>query len=293
MLFTQILKIKKNKLKITLNNIEDISEETTTFEKFKSRKRKLTPGKRNVNQLVTAGLNGSVFNRADLEELRDKGILDEIICIIKSGKEASVYLGKVLNEYMAVKIYTDLRVRSFRKDDIYRQGRFVGDARMEKAIDQGSEKGLDAHQILWVQEEFRQMKFLYDAGIPVPKPIAISGLVILMEFIGTDQEASERLSDCDLDKEEAEDAFRQSLKILDSIVTAGRIHGDFSAFNILWHNGKAVVIDFPQIVSIERNSSAKELLYRDINSLCKSFKRFKIDADPERIFSRLVRKIDF
>ncbi|HMS66055.1 MAG TPA: RIO1 family regulatory kinase/ATPase [Ignavibacteria bacterium] len=280
-------------MKITLNNIEDISEETTTFEKFKSRKRKLTPGKRNVNQLVTAGLNGSVFNRADLEELRDKGILDEIICIIKSGKEASVYLGKVLNEYMAVKIYTDLRVRSFRKDDIYRQGRFVGDARMEKAIDQGSEKGLDAHQILWVQEEFRQMKFLYDAGIPVPKPIAISGLVILMEFIGTDQEASERLSDCDLDKEEAEDAFRQSLKILDSIVTAGRIHGDFSAFNILWHNGKAVVIDFPQIVSIERNSSAKELLYRDINSLCKSFKRFKIDADPERIFSRLVRKIDF
>ena len=234
MLFTQILKIKKNKLKITLNNIEDISEETTTFEKFKSRKRKLTPGKRNVNQLVTAGLNGSVFNRADLEELRDKGILDEIICIIKSGKEASVYLGKVLNEYMAVKIYTDLRVRSFRKDDIYRQGRFVGDARMEKAIDQGSEKGLDAHQILWVQEEFRQMKFLYDAGIPVPKPIAISGLVILMEFIGTDQEASERLSDCDLDKEEAEDAFRQSLKILDSIVTAGKKHNDIFVFIIFF-----------------------------------------------------------
>lgn len=220
-------------MKITLNNIEDNTEETTVFEKFKSRKRKLTPGKRNVNLLVTQGINGTSFNRSDLEELRDKGILDEIICIIKSGKEASVYLGKVLNEYMAVKIYTDLRVRSFRKDEIYRQGRFIGDARMEKAIDQGSEKGLNAHQILWVQEEFRQMKFLYDFGIPVPKPIAISGLVILMEFIGTDNDASERLSDCDLEKGEAEDAFRQSLKILESIVASGRIHGNYLAFNIL------------------------------------------------------------
>ena len=280
-------------MKITLNNIEDISEETTAFEKFKSRKRKLTPGKRNVNQLTTIDNNGYSFNRSDLQELRDKGILDEIISIIKSGKEASVYLGKVTDEYMAVKIYTDLRVRSFRKDDIYRQGRFIGNTRLEKAIDQGSEKGLDAHQILWVQEEFRQMKFLYEAGIPVPRPIAISGLVILMEFIGTDFEPAERLSDCDLDKEEAEDAFRQSLKILEAIVESGRIHGDFSAFNLLWHNGKAVVIDFPQIVSIERNSSARELLHRDITSLCKSFKRFKIDADAERIFNRLVRKIEW
>lgn len=280
-------------MKITFNNIEDVSEESDSFEKFRSRKRKLSQGNRNISQLVSEDVNGYSFKTSDLEQLLVKGIIDELICQIKSGKEASVYLGKADGEYLAVKIYTDLRVRSFRKDDIYRQGRFIGDSRMEKAIQQGSERGLDAHQLLWVSEEFRQMHFLYNAGIPVPKPVAISGLTILMEFIGTDGEAADRLSDIHLEKDEAEEAFRQSLQILESIVLTGRIHGDFSAFNLLWHNGKAIVIDFPQIVSISSNTAAKELLYRDIVSLCKSFKRHKIQTDPDKIFNRIVRKIDF
>lgn len=280
-------------MKIRLNNIEETEEEIQSFEKFKSRKRKLTPGKRNVNQLVTEDVNGFSFNRSDLEELRSNGSLDAIISIIKSGKEASVYLGKVSEEFLAVKIYTDLRVRSFRRDDIYRQGRFIGDARMEKAIEQGSAKGLDAHQILWVGEEYRQMNYLYNEGIPVPRPIAISGLTILMEFIGSECDAAERLSDSVLDRDEAEDAFRQSVRILESVTAAGRIHGDYSAFNILWHNGKAVVIDFPQIVNIGSNKLARELLLRDVNSLCKSFKRFKIESDPDKLFRRLLMIADF
>lgn len=280
-------------MKIRLNNIEETEEENQGFEKFKSRKRKLTPGKRNVNQLVSENANGISFNRSDLEELRSNGSLDELISIIKSGKEASVYLGKVSDEYLAVKIYTDLRVRSFRRDDIYRQGRFIGDARMEKAIEQGSEKGLDAHQILWVGEEYRQMHYLFNEGIPVPRPIAISGLTILMEFIGYECEAAERLSESELGKDEAEDAFRQSVRILESVTSAGRVHGDFSAFNILWHNGKAVLIDFPQIVNIGSNTLARELLLRDVNSLCRSFKRFKIEADPDKIFRRLLSIADF
>ena len=216
-------------------------------------------------------------------------MLDELLSVIKSGKEASVYLGKREEEYFAVKIYTDLRVRSFRKDDIYRQGRFIGESRIQKAIDHGSEFGLNAHQILWVQEEYRQMKFLYNAGIPVPKPAAISGLIVVMEFIGSDGQPAERLSDLRLEKDEAEEAFRQSLKILESIVSAGRIHGDFSAYNILWHNGKAIAIDFPQVVGIDSNNSAKEILLRDVNSLCKSFKRHKIESDAGRIYNKLIK----
>lgn len=280
-------------MKIKLQNIEEVSEESDSFEKFKSKKRKLSQGNRNISQLVSEDESGFSFKTSDLEQLLAKGIIDELICRIKSGKEASVYLGKADGEYLAVKIYTDLRVRSFRKDDIYRQGRFIGDARLEKAIDQGSERGLDAHQILWVSEEFRQMNFLYNAGIPVPRPVAISGLTILMEFIGTDGEAADRLSDIHLQKEEAEEAFRQSLKILESIVATGRIHGDFSSYNILWHNGKAIAIDFPQIVSIRNNPSSRELLLRDVISLCKSFRRHKILRNPEQIFRKLERNLEW
>ena len=279
-------------MKITLQNINDydtnISEENNSFEKFKSRKRKLSAIQR-VSNLVSDDSSGYSFSNGDLEELRSTGMLDELLSVIKSGKEASVYLGKREEEYFAVKIYTDLRVRSFRKDDIYRQGRFIGESRIQKAIDHGSEFGLNAHQILWVQEEYRQMKFLYNAGIPVPKPAAISGLIVVMEFIGSDGQPAERLSDLRLEKDEAEEAFRQSLKILESIVSAGRVHGDFSAYNILWHNDKAIAIDFPQVVGIDSNNSAKEILLRDVNSLCKSFKRHKIESDAGMIYNNLIK----
>jgi RIO kinase 1 len=277
-------------MKITLQDIEKISEENNGYEKFVSRKRKLT-SRNNVGRLISENETGYSFNTSDLEDLRGRGILLELIREIKSGKEASVYLGKTFEGYSAVKIYTDLRVRSFRKDEIYRQGRFIGDQRIEKAINQGSEFGLNAHQILWVQEEFRQMTFLYESGIPVPKPISTSGLVIVMQFIGLNDEAALRVSDFNLDKDEAEDAFRQSLTILEQIVKAGRVHGDFSSYNILWHEGKAFVIDFPQVVGIKNNSLAVDLLRRDINSLCKSFKKFNIQTDSEKIFNYMIRKI--
>lgn len=269
---------------------DDISEDFKTFEKFKSRKRKLSSIKK-LNKLFADEDSTDTFNNNYLEDLKGRGLLDELVCIIKSGKEASVYLGRSENIYTAVKIYMDLRVRSFRKDDVYRDGRFIGDVRLQKAIDQGSKTGLDAHQILWVGEEFRQMKSLFEKGVPVPRPIAQSGLVIVMEFIGEDGIAAPRISDLDLEKDEAEEAFSQSLKILKQILSLGRIHGDFSAFNILWNKGKAVVIDFPQVMGIKQNIMAKDILLRDINSFCKSFKRFKIEIDQEKIYRDMMKII--
>src|ERR1044071_6126442 len=114
-----------------------------------------------------------------------------------------------------VKVYTDLRVRSFRRDESYREGRFIGDSRVERAIEQGSQTGLDAHQILWVQEEFRQMKHLYEHGVNVPKAIAVSGISLVMEFIGDENgNPAPRISNLKMEREEAKEAFRQSLKNL-------------------------------------------------------------------------------
>lgn len=277
-------------MKITLNDLDKLSEEDNSFEKFKSRKNKFTTNKR-VNGLMTNEGPNYSFESNDLEELRGKAYVDELLFIIKSGKEATVYLAKSADGYSAVKMYTELKLRSFKKDGIYRQGRFIGNARIEKAIDQGSKIGVNAHQILWVHEEFRQMKFLYEEGIPVPRPIASSGLVVVMEFIGEDEIAAPRISDLDLDKEEAEEAFAQSLKIIEKIVSTGRIHGDYSAYNLLWHNGKAVVIDFPQVINYISNNSAKELLRRDVSSLFKSFKKYKVNnyTDEEKTYNKLLR----
>lgn len=281
-------------MKIALDDL-DSEELDVSFEKYKSKKRQLK-GKQSVKQLVSAKENSagpnSKFVSADLNEFHREGLLDELISEIKTGKEAAVYLGKNSEGFVAVKIYTDLRVRSFRRDESYRQGRFIGDDRIEKAIDQGSRTGLDAHQILWVQEEFRQMKYLHSRGVRVPKAIAASGISILMEFIGDeDGTAAARIPDLKMEKSDAEEAFRQSVRNLKLIVKSGRVHGDYSAYNILWHNGKAVVIDFPQMVEFENNPNAAAFLERDVRSLCKSFKKQGIDADEAKILKEIQKYV--
>jgi RIO kinase 1 len=167
---------------------------------------------------------------------------------------------------------------------LYREGRFIGDSRIEKAIEQGSKAGQDAHQILWVQEEFRQIKQLYEHGVAVPKAIAVNGITIIMEFIGDENgNPAPRISDLKLEQGEAEEAFSQSVQNLKRIVESGRVHGDYSTFNILWHDEKAVVIDFPQVIEFKNNPNADTFLARDVKSLCKSFMKQGVKADEVKI----------
>ena len=260
--------------------------EAQNFAKFKSKKHKLT-GKQSISQLVSRTENyadpEAKFESSDLNELSKQGFLDKLISGIKTGKEASVFLGKNSDGFVAVKIYTDLRVRSFKRDASYREGRFIGDARIQKAIEQGSKAGLDAHQVLWVQEEFRQMQFLYECGVKVPKAIAVNGLSLIMEFIGDENgNPAPRISDLKMKKEEADEAFRQSVQNLKLITRSGKVHGDYSTFNILWHNETAVVIDFPQVIEFKNNQNAVTFLERDVRSLCKSFMKQGIKTDEAK-----------
>jgi len=175
-------------------------------------------------------------------------------------------------------------VRSFKRDASYREGRFIGDSRIEKAIEQGSQKGLDAHQILWVQEEFRQMQHLYEHGVRVPKAIAVNGIALVMEFIGDENgNPARRISDLKMENDEAEAAFRQSVQNLKLLVRSGRVHGDYSTFNILWHKEEAVVIDFPQVMEFKNNPNADAFLERDVRSLCKSFMKQGIKTDEGKV----------
>jgi RIO kinase 1 len=256
------------------------------FEKFKSKKKKLSSG----NDMFRIRPEAAIYNsdKDHVDRLINEGVVDELLSVIKSGKEATVYLGRCRSKLIAVKMYTDIRVRSFRRDDVYRQGRYIGSKRIEKAIEQGSEFGLNAHQLIWVGEEFAQMKLLHAAGVPVPFPVALSGLAIVMDFIGKGNgEAAPRLSDVSLSREEAQDAFTQSLNLLSSFVSLGKVHGDFSAYNILWHESKAYAIDFPQMIDINLNDAYKELLRRDVCSLCKTFRRHGIFPDEERTIEEL------
>src|SRR5919107_1721541 len=105
-------------MKIALNKVDVEDVDIQNFVKFRSKKQKLT-GKQSVRQLVSHAQNSypnSKFENSDLNALSKAGFLDELIAGIKTGKEASVFLGRNAEGLVAVKMYTDLRVRLFRRD---------------------------------------------------------------------------------------------------------------------------------------------------------------------------------
>ncbi len=270
------------------DDFEDMEE---SFAKRKDRRR--PKGRRSVKELEATPKkeDKTRFEEPGLQHVYELGAINELIGELKSGKEATVYLAEGPQGLLAAKLYSDMAVRSFKNDQVYRDGRFIGDAKIEKAIAQRSRTGLNVQQALWILHEYIQLWELYEAGIPVPKPAvgpglnecAKAGRVVLMEFIGDDAGvAAPRLSDVRLTEEEAEDAFSQSLDVMVDLLKLGKVHGDYSAYNLLWWEGRVIVIDVPQMVNVKENKHAPELLEQDVQSLCQSLRR-SIDADPQMV----------
>ena len=225
----------------------------------------------------------------------ERGYLDAIEGDLKSGKEATVYLGRTRLGLAAVKVYRDLAVRSFKNDGRYRAGRYVGDARIEKAVAQRSAAGRRAQGRLWAAHEYAMLWRLFGAGVPVPEPligpdvsdIGDAGEVVLMRFVGDEDGPAPRLSDVRLAPEEADRAFGASVRALGALWRAGVVHGDYSTYNLLWWRGEAVVIDLPQAVEADHRE-ARALLERDAASLCATFRTHGVDAMPADVVGRVL-----
>jgi RIO kinase 1 len=228
------------------------------------------------------------FRDPGLQELYDRGIIRTIVRQLKSGKEATVYVAHGNSGSVAVKIYHDIFTRSFRNDSVYRAGRFVGNARLERAMAQGTRKGLMARHALWVEHEYRELERLQAGGVHVPRPLAQAGRAIAMAFIGNGEEPAPRLSEAKLTASEAHEAFAQAVRNLAAIVECGCVHGDYSAFNLLWWRDTVYVIDLPQLVHIDQSQHAARLLARDIDSLCATFSRFDVAIDRRAVARAVV-----
>ena len=273
-----------------MKRYDELSESHESFAKRKDRRK--PKGRRSVNKLK----KDDGFDDVGLQRMLEQGLIDELLGELKSGKEATVYLARGPQGLAAAKVYADAAVRSFKNDHIYRDGRFIGDARIKKAIDQRSQTGMSAQQALWIMHEYLQLWALHTTPVcPSPNPSSVParttapkpGRVVLMAFIGNDEGAAPRLADVRLSPDEAAAAFEQSVVLLVRMLQLGKIHGDFSAYNLLWWEGKVIIIDVPQMVEVEENRSAGELLERDVTSLCRSVKGVR--ADPHSVLERVLR----
>jgi RIO kinase 1 len=174
-----------------------------------------------------------------------------------------------------------------KNDALYREGRpeldadgkAILDRRRHAAIAKKTAYGRSLLAGAWVHNEFAVVKALYAAGGDVPQPLACLGNTILMAFVGGEQRAAPTLHEARPSREEAAQAAPRLLATIERLLAIGRVHGDLSAYNVLWWDSVPWVIDFPQAVDAWNNPHAYELLCRDLTRLGQFFRRHHVAWD--------------
>jgi RIO kinase 1 len=239
---------------------------------------------------------------SSLRSFYDRGLIRDVLSIIKGGKEASVYrcaadpaTGAAV---LAAKVYRPRKFRNLRNDSMYRQGRqildayghdhdFARDERVARAIGKKTTFGMQVRHTSWLMHEYTAMERLYQAGAAVPQPIAASENAVLMSYHGDDGMAAPTLNQVDLTPDEAQPLFQEVLRNIDVMLQHELIHGDLSAYNILYWAGEITLIDFPQVTDLHTNDNAYFILERDIERTCEYFADQGVQCDAEAIMGEL------
>ena len=216
--------------------------------------------------------------------------VDTELGILKTGKEADVFLlrratGIDNSCLLAAKRYRDATHRLFHRDAGYLEGRRTRDTRVSRAAASRTAFGKQAIAGQWANAEFTALCQLYAAGVPVPYPVQILGTEVLLEFIGEpDGTAAPRLAETRPDEEELASLWDQLAGALCTLARHGLAHGDLSAYNLLVHRGRLVIIDLPQVVDVISHPNGLGFLTRDATNIATWFaKAGHPDADPEAL----------
>lgn len=241
------------------------------------------------------------FNSSLDETLRDsiapfidKGLLTEVLQVLKSGKEATVYAcrggARLGGRLVAVKVYRPAEHRQFRADTAYRAGRVILSGRVRRAVNNGSDFGREAAFAMWHTHEAIYLRELHAAGVDVPRVIDVEGSAIAMQYLGDEAGPAPQLRSVRLSAPEAAHAWERVVGSVRKMLTLNRVHGDLSPYNLLWHEGRPWVIDVPQMVDPRQNPNARTFLERDLENVHRYLSRFASLQDPWKLAGTLWRR---
>jgi len=221
--------------------------------------------------------------------------ISDVLRLIKGGKEASVYLCRsgvaVDAPLLAVKVYRPRQFRALKNDALYRigradldrEGRTITDDGALHAIRKRTAYGEKLRHQSWIAYEYRALQDLHAAGVDVPAPYAMGNNAILMGYVGDMDMAAPPLQSLDLEPAEAKTFFDRAVGNIERMLAHGYVHGDLSAYNILYWDGAITLIDFPQVISPDGNPDAWGIFHRDVTRVCEYFTTQGVRTDPRRL----------
>jgi RIO kinase 1 len=237
---------------------------------------------------------------------------EELLGVLKMGKESEVRLvarsGEGRTSYIAEKRFKAKGFRSFRDDAVYRAMWFTGPGagRALRAVQGKTRAGRQMLEKAWYSHEWKELRHLHAAGVTVPPPVEEVLPTKLpsrsfhwrpinaaskggrdedteggyrMAFVGDAPAAAPRLSSVRLEPHVARRVWHDILNEVGLMLRADRVHGDLSAYNVLYWRERPVLIDFSQTVDVVTHPGARELLRRDLEQLATYFQRQGVAAD--------------
>jgi RIO kinase 1 len=234
-----------------------------------------------------------------LSDFYDQQWFDDVLRVIKGGKEATVYqcLGNQTSgePFIAAKVYRPRQFRNLRKDHIYREGRVyldehgreITNAGMLYAVRKRTTYGEELIHTSWIEHEVRALQVLHEAGADVPRPLASDNNAILMSYIGGEETPAPSLNGVRLERDEAHDLFQRVLHNIQIMLDHQVVHGDLSAYNILYWEGQITLIDFPQAIRPGQNPSDYRIFERDVVRVCEYFARMGVESQPRELAARM------
>ncbi len=232
-------------------------------------------------------LSGPGFKREQLaaaekaevmDQFGGEGLVTDVLGVVGDGKEATVYLcaahESVGVEYLAAKVYRADKFRAFRGGRTYAGERTALDARSKRAMRARSDFGRNVAHHEWVAWEWQALCQLHDAGADVPEPLSRSADAILMEFVGDGDAAAPQLRQVELAPAAARAALDRLLRNVEILLDCHLVHGDLSAYNVLWWDDRPWIIDVPQSLNLHTHRGGYEYLQRDVSNLERYFVRY-------------------
>jgi RIO kinase 1 len=225
--------------------------------------------------------------------------LDDVLYRVKGGKEATVYLCAANpglgTDYLAAKVYRPRMFRNLKNDSLYQVGRGKLDSSGNKITNKGElhaiEKktgfGWELTHTSWIEYEYQTLTALSQAGGDVPRPYARGNNAILMGYVGEPGNPAPTLATVELSRVEARRLFDRVIHNVELLLQANLVHGDLSAFNILYWEGEISLIDFPQVIHIAANPEALRIFQRDIARVCEYFARQGVAHNARRLADAL------
>lgn len=176
---------------------------------------------------------------------------------------------------------------TFRNDSVYHAGWFFS-SRDRRAVETHTAHGHEVIEGMWPIQEMTMLQRAWASGASVPYPLERTEDGVLMEFIGDMEQAAPRLAQARLSAGEVASAWTQLFESVRALTAAGMVHGDLSAYNLLWWQGRLVLIDLPQAVEFTTNTDAPELLHRDLANVAAWFGPRGVVVDVESVFAELL-----